>query len=347
MENKVLIAMSGGVDSSACASIITGQMGLPAVGVTMKLLGNKENNDFNDAKQVCEKLGIEHLIYDLSEQFEEYVIKYFVNSYLAGETPNPCIECNKHLKFGELFKIADQLSCRYISTGHYARVEYNKNSGKYFLKKAVDHKKDQSYFLYALNQEQLSRVLFPIGDYSTKDEIRALAGKNALSNAQKPDSQDICFVENGKYIEFIENYTHSKQKPGNMILSDGTIVGKHKGLASYTVGQRRGLGVAYECPLYVCAKDISNNNLILGTLEQAYGTRCYVRDFNSDIYDFSLPRKVKAKIRSRHDEQSATAVLVDENTLLLEFDEAQKSFSGGQAAVLYEDEYVIGGGTIV
>lgn len=346
MSDKVLIAMSGGVDSSACASVIINEMNMSAVGVTMKLFPKSTDSDFIDAKRVCDKLNIEHHVYDLSAMFKEKVTDYFVNSYLIGETPNPCVECNKHLKFGELIKIADELSCRYIATGHYAQIEYDKALDKYLLKKAVDKNKDQTYFLYALTQEQLSRTLFPIGKYSTKEEIRKIAQDTSLANANKPDSQDICFVENGKYIEYIEKYTGMKQKSGDIKLTDGTILGKHNGIANYTIGQRKGLGISYQYPLYVCKKDIENNTVILGSVEHLYSKRCIVRDFKSEIYDFSKPIRIKAKVRSRHEEQPAYAVLADENTLIIDFDEAQKSFTSGQSAVLYDGDYVVGGGTI-
>ncbi len=338
--------MSGGVDSSACATIIVKKQNIPAVGVTMKLTPDKTDADFADARLVCEKIGIPHHVIDLCDDFKKYVTDYFINSYLSGDTPNPCVMCNKYLKFGRLFDIADTLGCTHIATGHYARCEYDSSTGKYLLRKAVDHNKDQSYFLYTLRQEQLKRIIFPIGGYQTKDKIREIAGDYALQNAQKPDSQDICFIQNGNYIQYINEQTGIKQPCGNMVLTDGTVIGKHNGLICYTVGQRKGLGVSYQYPLYVCGKDIENNRLILGAEESLYGKRCVVKDFHSDIYDFTKPLKIKAKIRSRHEEQNATARLVESNTLLIEFDEAQKSFTNGQSAVLYDGEYVLGGGVI-
>ena len=269
---KCLIAMSGGVDS-AVAALLVKNLNIECVAATMKLLGGGgieldeehaccSKEDIEDAKKVAERLGMEHYLYDFSEHFAKKVVDKFVHAYETGATPNPCIECNRYLKFERLFEEAENLGCDSIATGHYARVEYNKDNGRWCLKKAKDLSKDQSYVLYSLTQNQLSKVIFPLGDM-TKAEAREIAEENGFINAHKKESQDICFVKNEDYTDFIERYTGKSYPCGNFVDIDGNRLGNHKGIIHYTVGQRKGLGLALPAPLYVCRLDTEKNEVVL------------------------------------------------------------------------------------
>ncbi len=354
---KCLIAMSGGVDSGVAALIIKEQ-GIESVGATMKLLGcncielDEENaccskEDIEDARMVAEKLGIKHYLYDFSEHFAQKVVDKFVYAYETGATPNPCIECNRYLKFEKLFKEAENLGCNHIATGHYARVEYNEESGRWCLKKAKDPSKDQSYVLYSLTQEQLSRVIFPLGDM-TKAQVRDIAEENGFINAHKKESQDICFVKGEDYTDFIERYTGKSYPEGNFVDTEGNILGTHKGIIHYTIGQRKGLGLALPAPLYVSKLDTEKNEVVLSPHEGLFSKELTATDINLiSVADLYSPMKVKAKVRYRHTEQDATAVQIDENTIRVIFDEPQRAITKGQAVVLYDDDIVVGGGRIL
>lgn len=349
LNKKALIAMSGGVDSSVSALLML-ERGYSCTGVTMSLFKKSTcggEDDIRDAKKVCESLGIEHEVINFAARFDKDVIKPFIDAYSHGRTPNPCVDCNRNLKFGELFARAKELGCDCVVTGHYVRVRYDEEKGRYVLVKAVDPKKDQSYVLYSLKQEQLAHVQFPLGDYC-KPEIRELAEKHGFINAHKQDSQDICFVENGKYAEFIEAKTGKKFPAGNFVDVEGKVLGRHKGIIHYTVGQRKGLGLALPQPMYVKELDVAHNRVILATNDQLFGTHVVAKDINLiDCEKISEPRRLKARIRYHHVEQWATVTQPDEDTLVVDFDEPQRAITKGQSLVLYDGDVVVGGGTIV
>lgn len=354
---KCLIAMSGGVDSAVAALLVKGK-NTDCIGATMKLLGGGgieldekhaccSKEDIEDAKKVCERLGMEHYLYDFSEHFADMVVDKFVHAYETGATPNPCIECNRYLKFERLFKEAENLGCSHIATGHYARVEYDEESDRWILKKAKDLTKDQSYVLYSLTQNQLSKVIFPLGDM-TKTEARAIAEENGFVNAHKKESQDICFVKGEDYTDFIERYTGKTYPDGNFVDNDGNILGTHKGIIRYTVGQRKGLGLSLPAPLYVCRLDTEKNEVVLCPHEGLFSKELTATDINLiSVPDLYTPKRVKAKVRYRHTEQDATAVQIDENTIRVTFDKPQRAITKGQAVVLYDGDIVVGGGTIL
>ena len=353
---KCLIAMSGGVDS-ATAALLVKNMNIECVGATMKLLGGGgieldqehaccSKEDIEDARKVAVKLGMEHYVYDFSEHFAKKVVDKFVHAYETGATPNPCIECNRYLKFERLFEEAENLGCDSIATGHYARVEYNGENGRWILKKAKDLSKDQSYVLYSLSQNQLSKVIFPLGDM-TKAEVRKIAEENGFINAHKKESQDICFVKNEDYTDFIERYTKKTYPSGNFVDIEGNVLGHHKGIIHYTVGQRKGLGLALPAPLYVCRLDTEKNEVVLCPNEGLFTKELTATNINLiSVADLYTPMRVKAKVRYRHTEQDATAMQIDENTIRVTFDEPQRAITRGQAVVLYDGDIVVGGGTI-
>ncbi|MBQ8407507.1 MAG: tRNA 2-thiouridine(34) synthase MnmA [Clostridia bacterium] len=351
---KALIAMSGGVDSSV-AAYLAKKAGLECIGCTMRLFRNEDVgishvktccslDDVEDAQSVAHKIGIPYYVFNFSDGFREKVIEKFVRSYESGATPNPCIDCNRYMKFDKLYERAKILGCEYIVTGHYARIE--KQDGKYVLKKALDETKDQSYVLYSLTQEQLEHALFPLGNMS-KSDARRIAEENGFINADKPDSQDICFVPNGKYAEFLEYYTGKSYSAGRFIYSDGTVLGEHKGIVRYTVGQHKGLGISSEEPLYVKAINAEDNTVTLCKERELYSKDVFVNNFNwiSSEAPQSEIRCV-AKIRYRQKEQWATVMPINETAVKIVFDKPQRAVTPGQAAVLYSDDTVLGGGTI-
>ena len=357
MSEKAIIAMSGGVDSSV-AALLMKNSGYECIGATMKLYTNEDAgvsrekgccslSDVEDAKSVAHRLGMLHYVFNFTDKFRECVIDRFVKSYENGQTPNPCIDCNRYLKFDKMLLRMKEIDFDYIVTGHYARVEYDENTGKYLLKKAVDSTKDQSYVLYMLTQEQLAHIKFPLGAY-TKKEIRKIAEENNFVTAHKSDSQDICFVPDGDYASFIERYLGKSFPQGNFVLRDGTVLGKHKGIIHYTLGQRKGLGVSYTKPLFVCEINTETNNVVLGDNADLFTDTLKADRVNIiSGEDFSSPVRCKAKIRYKHEEQPATA-FVDENGILnVKFDEPQRAVTKGQAVVLYDGDTVLGGGEIL
>ncbi len=348
-KEKVLIAMSGGVDSSAAAHLII-QSGYDAIGATMKLISdlplneNQTDSDILAAKQSCEKLGIDHAVIDLCEEFKQCVVNNFVSVYLKGETPNPCIVCNKNIKFGVLMDSAASLDCTKLATGHYAKIE--RSGSRYLLKCATDPDKDQSYMLWTLSQEQLSKVILPLGDLK-KSDVRELAASLSFENAYKKDSQDVCFIPDGCYSEFIELYSGIKSKPGNYIDTDGNVLGRHKGIINYTIGQRKGLGIALGQPMFVTDKSFKNNTVTLGSNEELFKKTLIASNINLIATDkIDTPLKVQAKARYRQKAAPATVIQIDENTFRVEFDDPIRAISPGQSVVLYDGDVVIGGGII-
>ncbi len=353
---KALIAMSGGVDSSA-AALLMQKAGFECVGATMKLRENSGDftekscctaDDAEDAGNVCAKLGIPFYVFNFVDEFREKVIAQFVHSYEIAETPNPCIECNRWLKFGKLFERADALMCDVIVTGHYARVEFDEQSGRWLLKKALNEAKDQSYVLYFLTQEQLARTRFPLGEFSDKEQVRALAKESGLLNASKHESQDICFVPDGNYAAFIENFSGKKYPDGDFVMSDGRVLGRHRGLIRYTIGQRKGLGISYSEPLFVLEKSTSDNTVKLGTEKELFSKELIARDFNWITYDTPPERPIKVTARTRYHSKEAEAEAFSnpDGTVTVRFSEPQRAISAGQAVVLYDGDTVVGGGVI-
>ncbi len=358
MENKkALIAMSGGVDSSIAAYLCKEQ-GFDCTGITLKLFDNddiaepKEKSccsldDIEDARQVCRNIGIPYYVYNFKDSFKENVITRFIDAYEQGRTPNPCIDCNRYIKFEKLMRRAEELDFDKVVTGHYASVEYNEASGRYLLKKAADLTKDQSYVLYSLSQAQLKKTYFPLGGM-TKDEVRALAEKLGLINAAKHDSQDICFVPDGDYAAFIEHYTGKTYPNGDFVDENGKVLGEHKGIIRYTVGQRKGLGLALPFPMYVKEKNLAENKVVLCKNEALFTRELIAKDINLiTVSEIREPMRVKARVRYNQSEQPATVTQLDESTIHVLFDEPQRAISKGQAVVLYSGDYVVGGGTIV
>lgn len=349
--------MSGGVDSSIAAYLCKEQ-GFDCTGITLKLFDNddiaepKEKSccsldDIEDARQVCRNIGIPYYVYNFKDSFKENVITRFIDAYEQGRTPNPCIDCNRYIKFEKLMRRAEELDFDKVVTGHYASVEYNEASGRYLLKKAADLTKDQSYVLYSLTQAQLKKTYFPLGGM-TKDEVRALAEKLGLINAAKHDSQDICFVPDGDYAAFIEHYTGKTYPNGDFVDENGKVLGEHKGIIRYTVGQRKGLGLALPFPMYVKEKNLAENKVVLCKNEALFTRELIAKDINLiTVSEIREPMRVKARVRYNQSEQPATVTQLDESTIHVLFDEPQRAISKGQAVVLYSGDYVVGGGTIV
>ena len=336
--------MSGGVDSSVTAQLLI-EEGFETAGATLCLCGINDEQNCSDAAQVCEKIGIPHYVFDLKEDFNKYVISDFTQQYINGKTPNPCIECNRNIKFGKMIDIAIEHGYEKIATGHYARVE--ERNGRYLLLRAKDATKDQSYVLYMLSQEQLSHCVFPLGELS-KSEVREIAQKNGFINAQRPDSQDICFVPDGDYAGFIENNTGFTSVEGDYVDICGNVLGKHKGVIHYTIGQRKGLGIALGKPAFVIDKNSPTNSVILGDEEHLFKTEVIVENVNFIPFDeLKCEQRVTAKLRYRHNAQPAVIIPDGENRVKIIFDEPQRAPSPGQAAVFYDGDIVVGGGTII
>lgn len=356
MNKKVLVGMSGGVDSAMAAYLLL-EAGYEPTGVNCRFFDNddafiKEKTccsleDSQDARSVAYKLGIPFYVFNFKDEFRKKVIDKFVDTYVNGATPNPCIDCNRFLKFDKLLRRAKELENDYVATGHYAIKEFDDESGRYLLKKGVDETKDQSYVLYCLTQEQLAHSLFPLGTYR-KTQIRQMAQELGFVNAKKHDSQDICFVPDGDYATFIEKHLGKKFESGNFVDTNGNVLGTHKGIIRYTIGQRRGLGLALPAPLYVLKKDMENNRVVLSSEDKLFSKHLDAEDINLIAYDkLEKPIRVKARVRYKQPEQWATVTQTGENSFHVEFDFPQRAFAKGQAVVLYDGDIVVGGGTIV
>ena len=347
MENnkKVLLGMSGGVDSSV-AAILLKEQGYDVIGITMNLFHGKDNSYYEDAKKICEFLNIPHYTCDYSNLFNTCVITDFISEYKTCRTPNPCIECNKYLKFGAMFEKAKELDCNYIATGHYAKLEFDEKYGQVVLKKSNSIGKDQSYVLYSISKHLLSHILFPLNDFENKEQIREIARNHNLPIADKPDSEDICFIPNGDYKNFLENNSDISESPGNIVTSSGKILGKHSGLYKYTIGQRKGLGISYSSPLFVIGFNIEKNELIVGEEQELYRKDFYITNFNNLVNNF--PENIEIDVKIRYAAKPAKAKLIFEDSKLhVILNEPQKSITPGQSAVFYDGNIVLGGGKIL
>jgi tRNA-specific 2-thiouridylase len=343
MPANVLVAMSGGVDSTVAAWLLQ-QQGYDCIGATMLLYNEANDGRVEDARAVAAKLNIPFHVFDLRAEFQAEVISRFVTAYQAGATPNPCIECNRRMKFGRLMDLGTSLGCEFIASGHYARIE--KTGDRYLLRKGADLSKDQSYVLAFLTQSQLARIKLPLGAM-TKAEIRQLAHQQGFVNSAKKESQDICFVPDGDYAKIIKEQSSLPDQPGDFVDLHGRLLGKHQGLIHYTIGQRRGLGLAMPEPVYVVAKQPHNNTVIIGSEQDLYTKQLDADDFNWIAYDQPPQElRVKAKIRYGQTEQWATVHPNGADAIHLTFDEPQRAIARGQAVVLYEGDFVVGGGTI-
>jgi len=344
---KVMIAMSGGVDSSVAAWLLT-QDGCDCVGATMRLCDNltPPSTAVQDAQSVAQRLGLPFYVFDRTELFEKKVVQEFIDCYEQGGTPNPCMYCNQHLKFDALLRDALALGCDYIATGHYAQIVQDTATGRYLLKKAADRAKDQSYFLSCLNQYQLAHTKFPLGDL-TKEQVRQIAESQGFITARKKDSQDICFIPDGDYVAFMERYSGKHYVQGNFLDLQGNIVGRHSGAVSYTIGQRKGLGLAMGEPVYVCSKNMTKNTVTVGPDEALFRRELLANDWNWFPFDrLTEPLRVLARVRYRHTEQPATVYPLENGYAKVVFDTPQRAITTGQTVVLYDGDTVIGGGTI-
>lgn len=409
MKERVLLGMSGGVDSSVSAILLQKQ-GYEVIGLTMKLwqkegdeaVGEKQDEQsIVDAQNVCKKLGIEHHVVDLQNEFKEKVVDNFICTYMCGKTPNPCIECNKFIKFGEFYNLAKKYNCKYIATGHYAKIIYSEKYNQYVLCKSNARTKDQTYFLYGINKEILPYILFPLSDFEDKDEIRNIALEAGLEVAKKKDSQEICFIQNNNYIEFLKKYASKpfyinkqinesvnsndgnednetlvlkENKPGNIVLKNGEVLGTHTGLINYTIGQRKGLGISYKEPLYVVQLNTETNEVVVGTEEELYSKTLKVNELNF-LLDIDLNKEIEIEAKVRYGAKPAKATLhvesvkrgknssdidnregienidnidsLENKVAKVEFVEKQRAITPGQSVVFYLNDIVVGGGKII
>ncbi len=357
MAPKALIAMSGGVDSSIAAYLMLAK-GFLCAGATMRQFRNGDIGwegassccswrDMEDAAKVAYQLGIPHTVLDFTEQFRREVIDKFVGVYESGGTPNPCLDCNRCMRAGYLLDYANVKGFDYVVTGHYARIVYDDTLGRYLLKRGIDKSKDQSYVHYAMTQNQLAHTLFPLGEL-LKADVRELASRLGFCNAKKRDSQDICFVPDGDYGAFLERYTGRSYPPGNFLNLEGAVIGQHRGTVRYTVGQRRGLGLPSEERIYVLGKDMAKNTVTVGPEKALYSSALVTGEVNWIAFDgLTVPRKVTVQTRYRQQDRPATIYPQTNGTVRVDFDRPHRAVAPGQAAVFYEGDTVLGGGTIL